>query len=225
MAPQPDDEAVHGRLLHVNYVAGDPAARGEIFLRYYEALKTHLQIYIKRKQLFLRAGDIDALVDEAAIDALESYVNRPASYDPAKRSLGGYLRMAAEGDFKNRLTREVGREAGSESGFVRLEDDAWNNIADEGIDSLDAIEDEHAAAALLSLAGDVVETDTERTVLRLMLERERGTTVYAMALGLTARSPREQRAEVNRIKDRLTKRLKRRFSGGSSDGSDGPGQD
>ncbi len=209
MATQPDDEAVHGRLLHVTYVAGDPAARGEIFLRYYAALKTHLHIFVKRKQLFLRGGDIDDVVDEAAIDALKSYFDRPASYDPARRGLLGYLKMSAEGDFKNRFTREVGREAGLESDFVELDDTGWNNVADGGIDPVDAIEDEQAAAALQARAETVAETDDERIVLRFMLERERSTAVYALALGLTAKTRKEQRTEVGRIKDRLTKRIRR----------------
>ena len=221
MATQPYEEAVEGRLLHVRYLAEDPAARGEIFLRYYEALQTHLRIYVTRKNLFLRTGHIDELVDDAAIDALVSYFARPESYDPGRRSFLGYLKMSAEGDFKNRLTREVGREAGIESSVVRLDDDAWNNVADAGIDPVDAIEDEQAAAALMTLAEDIAESDAERTVLRYMLERERKVAVYAMALGLTARTPKEQRTEVNRIKDRLSKRLKRRFLGGSSDGLDG----
>lgn len=209
MATQPDDEAVHGRLLHVNYVAGDPAARGEIFLRYFEALKTHLHIYVRRKQLFLRGGDIDDVVEEAVIDALTSYFSRPAAYDPTRRGLLGYLKMSAEGDFKNRFTREVGREAGLESDFVELDDTGWNSVADGGIDPVDAIEDEQAAGALLARAETIVETEEERIVLRFMLERERSTAVYALALGITARTPKEQRAEVSRIKDRLTKRIRR----------------
>src|SRR5947199_2443445 len=51
----------------------------------------------------------EALVHEAAGTAIVDFVKHPERFDPSKRSLGGYLRMAAEGDLLNAVEREARR--------------------------------------------------------------------------------------------------------------------
>ncbi len=223
MATLPDDEAVAGRALHISYVAGDPTASSEIFLRYYDLLKEDLRSYIARKGLFLQNGEIDEVADNAALQAIETYLRKPETYNPDLKSLGGYLKMSAQGDFLNLLQREIKREAGNQSGVVRFDFENWNTFAHEDTDLVAEIEDAAAASELLAFAQSCAKNDEDRTVLALMLKFEKRTGVFAEALGIAHLSEKEQRVQVNKIKDRLSKRLKRGYRGGSADGSDEPG--
>src|SRR5215211_3878991 len=88
MATLPEDEAVAGRTLHIAYTSGDPTASGEIFLRFYDLLKDDLREYIARKNYFLLNGEIDEVADNAALQALETYLRNPQTYNPALKTLG-----------------------------------------------------------------------------------------------------------------------------------------
>ncbi len=223
MATLPEDEAVAGRALHIAYTSGDPTASGDIFLRYYELLKEDLREYIARNGLFLRNGEIDEVADNGALQALETYLRKPETYNPDLKTLGGYLKMSAKGDFLNLLQRERTREAGNESGVVRFDFESWNNLVHEDTDLVEEIEDASAAGELLAFARSCAHNDEDRTVLELMVKFEKKTGVFAEALGIAHLPETEQRALVNKIKDRLSKRLKRGYRGGSADGTDEPG--
>lgn len=218
MATLPEDEAVAGRALHIAYTAGDPTASGEIFLRYYDLLKQELREHIARNGLFLRNGEIDEVADNAVLQAIETYLRNPQSYNPDRKSLGGYLKMSATGDFKNLFQREMRREAGNESGVVRFDFEGWNNLVHEDSDLVAEVEDASAADGLLAFAQSCAHNDEDRTVLTLMLKLEKKTEVFAEALGIAHLPDKDQRAQVNKIKDRLSKRLKRSHRGGSADG-------
>jgi hypothetical protein len=223
MATLPDDEPIAGRALHISHVAGDPTASNEIFLRYYELLNDHLREYIARKNLYLQNGETDEVAGNAVLKALETYLRKPDSYDPTLKTLGGYLQMSARGDFLNLLDREIKREAGNTSGIVRFDFEGWNTLAHEDSDLVEEIEDASAASALLTFARSCAHTNEDRTVLALMLTFEKRTVVFAEALGIAHLPEKEQRARVNTVKDRLSKRLKRGYRGGSADGTDEPG--
>ena len=60
-------------------------------------------------------------------------------------------------------------------------------------------------------------------MLAVMLTFEKKTDIFAKALGIAHLPDKDQRAQVNKIKDRLSKRLKRGYRGGSADGTYGPG--
>jgi hypothetical protein len=54
-----------------------------------------------------------------------------------------------------------------------------------------------------------METEVDRRVLRLMVDGERRTAVFAAVLGLDGQPAEAQRREVKRAKDRIKKRLER----------------
>jgi DNA-directed RNA polymerase specialized sigma24 family protein len=72
----------------------------------------------------------NALVQEAAGTAILDFLKAPDRFDPAKRSLEGYLRMAAEGDLRNAIQREV-RRRNREVQFPVELDPAAGNESDE----------------------------------------------------------------------------------------------
>jgi len=221
MATLPEDEAVAGRTLHIAYTSGDPTASGEIFLRYYDLLKDDLREYIARKNYFLLNGEIDEVADNAALQAIETYLRNPQTYNPDLKTLGGYLKMSAQGDFLNLFKRERQREAGNQTGVVRFDFENWNDLVPEDSDLVAEVEDASAASELLSFAQSCAHNDEDRTVLALMLRFEKKTGTFAGALGIAHLPEKDQRAQVNKIKDRLSKRLKRGYRGGSADGTYG----
>ncbi|HVK10334.1 MAG TPA: sigma factor, partial [Gemmataceae bacterium] len=73
----------------------------------------------------------DVLVQEAAGTAILDFLKAPDRFDPAKRSLEGYLRMAAEGDLRNAIQREVRRRNREVQFPVELDPAAGNESDDE----------------------------------------------------------------------------------------------
>ncbi len=219
MATLPKNDAVVGLSLHTRMLADDPVVFDEIYMRYVASLERHLRGYIARKQLFLRAADLDDLVSDAITEAMIGYHRKPESFKPNLRSLGGYLQMSAMGDFLNLFSREVA----AQSKVVEFGEEDWNILTDGRFDPVSQTESEEVMEALQSVAEFAAQTDEDRTVMDLLLQTERKTSVYAEALGIAHLSEKEQRAMVNKIKDRLTKRLRRAYRGGSADGTYGPG--
>jgi hypothetical protein len=204
----PGDERVVGLALHVRYLGGDATARVEIFERYYEHLVVDLRRLVARRQFFLHAEDIQLVIEDAALKAMASYLERPAQYRPERgKTLGGYLRMSAQGDFRNALKAAIARSRAIDVGF---DDEAWNRLADAG-DAAEAVEEAIDAAALRERFAGVPETDEERIVLGFMLDGERSNEPVARALGWPGPFRPEQATAINKIKDRLNKRIKRRF--------------
>src|SRR5262245_43764268 len=119
-----DDEwfrEIHRRLLE-----GDPVAPSELAEEVWERLLGRL------KKNNRRLVGMDFLEDAAA-DALTSYIKRPRQFDPEKRGLLGFLVMAAQGDLRNALARTRRQRHGEvpfESVELQIES---GNRADEGI--------------------------------------------------------------------------------------------
>ena len=86
MASKPELIASHHRLL-----SGDWTAHSGL---------THLVLGPLRVALRCRDGDLRA---DAAVDAIVDYLYHPWKFDPANRSLTGYLQMAASANSKNAL--------------------------------------------------------------------------------------------------------------------------
>lgn len=212
MATQPDDEPSVGRFLDAQLKAGERFAADDIVERYQWHLMRHVRGVRTRKNLYTVTEED---LEEAIFEAFAGYVTKPSRYDPARgKSLLGYLKMAAERDLYNLVDRH--RRASRRD--VPLEDERRNSevaifqgFEDDSADRIDttAVEDR-----IMTLA----ETDEERVVLRLMLDGERETPVFAEALRLTELPPREQTKAVQKIKDRLDKRRRRRFPEGWQDG-------
>src|SRR5688500_14589281 len=87
-----------GYTLHQLLLEGDVTAPARIT----EVFMPLVIDRLRRRYPYLSDPD---LIDTAVEDTLINYFNRPEQYDPAKASLAGYLRMAANGDLLNLLKR------------------------------------------------------------------------------------------------------------------------
>jgi hypothetical protein len=116
--------------------------------------------------------------------------------------------MSARGDFKNDFDAAVARARALVVGF---DEDDWNKLADEA-EAVAAVEDDVDATALRDRFADVPETEEERVVFGFMLDGERSNETVARVLGWPGPFTREQATAIDKIKDRLNKRIKRRFA-------------
>ncbi|MER3421189.1 MAG: hypothetical protein C4290_12015 [Chloroflexota bacterium] len=188
--------------LHQRLLTGDPtvsdAAAHVLLPRIYAALR--------RRRPEVRD---EHLLEEAAATAILEYLARPDKYDPSKLPLTSYLVMAADRDLLNLLQRERRHQLrvvsldDVEHAFV-----AWNDEQDDA----DAIELPPGLTReqVLQALRDKVQDERDRQVLYLMVVvEERRTEVYARVLGIEHLPWPEQRREVKRVKDRITKALRR----------------
>jgi len=199
---QGDDEAAFAAEIQQRLLAEDPVA-SEVFCVHYLPLLT------RRLQAKYRTTDED-LVQQAVTEALLDHIERPARFDPTRRSLRGYLLMAAERDLQNlrahwqhrveqeRLLDPVEFDAATRKRTIEAGDQVGATVAER--DAAD-----RRAARIM----DAAQTEEERRVLRLMMDDEKATEVFAAALGIGHLPPRKQRDRVYAIKDRLIKRARR----------------
>jgi RNA polymerase sigma factor (sigma-70 family) len=197
---QADALHLHQRLLD----GEDPVAAKELAEAYLQPLIDHLAQTCRPAPEDFRKS--------AAEDAVMGLMKNPKSYGPARKELFPYLCMSARGDLLNLLRREARHQRGRIS-LERVEhsSDAGKYLGREEDPSLrlrvaearDAALDPAVAAVLASA------TPEERRVLELRLEGERSTAVIAAAIGLGDRPYAEQKAEVQRLKNRVETRLKR----------------
>lgn len=190
------------RALHERLLASDPLATVDLFYHLAGSL-------LRRLTAKYPTTDPD-LVEQAVSDALLGYFMRPDRYDAGRRSLRGYLFMAAERDLLNLRERERRRQAGIRPADSVELDARARNAWMEGDDLGDRLADEEFVARLQDEAMAVARTDEERIVQRLRLDGERSTGTYAAALGWTDLPPAEQRRRLYLIKDRLDQRMRRR---------------
>jgi RNA polymerase sigma-70 factor, ECF subfamily len=184
---------IHERLLAEDVTA--PAELAEILL---EPLLQRLA------QKYPQLPDPDLLYD-AVTDALMSYIKRPAQFNPAKRTLIGFLVMAAEGDLRNALAK-VKRRRQKEIPLkdVELKVAAGNSKIEAGNSSTEP-EREKLRQALPM----IFEDPKDLAMVELMMSGERTTEAFAEVLKLQHLPLEQQRREVKRHKDRLKKRLER----------------
>jgi hypothetical protein len=143
------------------------------------------------------------LAHEAAGEALVAFLKEPGRYDAGRRSLDGYLQMAAAGDLLNLLRRErrhfPKRRIGVELDGLAGKDRRGDAPRCDDFPALAAVRD--------SLS------ERDRRVYELMRQGERARRIFADALGLTDRPAAEQRAEIKRAKDRILARFRRAAKG------------
>lgn len=201
------DEATTGQVLHARFIAGDPVAPTEIFERYQRLLVRRLEQYRVRKNLYTID---DTMIETAVIQALGNYLTGSDTYDPLRgKTLAGFLLMAAVGDLKNLLGKQRPPDG---MRLVEL-DEADRNSQSERIGAFaDDVVDQMQLDEWREQARAAAESKDERIVLDLMLTGERSNSVYATALGWADPTNQKHARQVNKIKERLSKRLKRRFS-------------
>ncbi len=178
------------------------------FAQLSELALPHLVEFLQRE---FRQVEIH-LHETAAIDSLLTYHDAPEKYDPEKLTLFAYLRMAARHDLLNAIDRsnrqrrplldidepdiqsQLVTEASSESDLFYL--DQWLDNGDSGKQTM-----------LRQFEAELDTTD--RQLFLLMLNGVRETEPYAEIMQLASQPLAEQRREVKRAKDRLTKKLTR----------------
>lgn len=196
--PNLDEE---GLALHVRLLSGDRTATAEIAERYYQRI-----VAIMHKRHKWRP-DPD-VIDEATSDAFVSYFTNPLQFNPEKRSLAGFLQMAAEGDVRNAIARELRHrdhlqpDVALPAGDVEYENEpaARVNVEEEVVENLHPIWEQIDA---------LVHDPLDRQVVRWMMDGERETPAFADLLGITHLPKHEQEREVKKCKDRLVKKIKR----------------
>ena len=155
-----------------------------------------------------RAGSAadPALVEEAVGKAFLDYHNHLERYNPELSSLCDYLVMAAYRDFQTVRQRENQR-----SKWQVLHSD-MAHIADDNVAAVDGAEQSlnrlHAAEVWPHVSAAFTDP-IEREVLTLIIEGVRDTSAYATILGIRQLSEDEQMHHVNRVKNRIKKRLRR----------------
>lgn len=151
----------------------------------------------------------EELFIEAAEDAIIALGKSPKSFDRARgKRLTSYLRMSAKGDLLNILKREARQQIVK---FVEVSDEVGNSPVVEEDPLLQLECQEEAAMASNEVVSPACQglSEAECRAMRLILRRERKTAVFASALGILHLSPKEQKIEVKRVKDKLKMRLKR----------------
>jgi RNA polymerase sigma-70 factor (ECF subfamily) len=192
--------AIHTRLLDQ-----DPTAAAVLV----DLLSDPLCDKLKRHR---KARRFRHLISDAVEDALVSYIKRPEQYQPAKRGLWGYLAMAATGDLLNAIEMErrtLLREkpvADVEHGVGRR-----NRFVVSAASKSDAEGPEYRARVeeLRTAAHGEFTDPRDREVAELMIGGISDMAIFAAVLGIEQLPVRQQRVQVKRCKDRVSKRLQR----------------
>jgi hypothetical protein len=142
----------------------------------------------------------EELIHDATVDALMECRTNPTRYDPGRGvPVAEYLLFTARRDLLNRLDAERRRAA-------------HEDITPDGVLPEPAIAPDEilwsGASSRIALR-HIALTEAERTVFQLWKRGERKTSAYASALRLGPLPIAEQRETVNRIKDRVVRRIRR----------------
>ncbi|HJT59061.1 MAG TPA: hypothetical protein VJ761_21320 [Ktedonobacteraceae bacterium] len=155
-------------------------------------------------------GNSDSvLVEEAVGQALLDYHDKPDRYDPLRASLHSYLAMAAYRDFQNAHAKEQ-RLRGRQ---VSIFDPAFQeqDIADS-LGIADMVEGRLQAEALWQLIDATFPDARERRIVTLLINDIRSPEPYALVMGLGDLPQDERLKQVQLVKNRITRRLRRRIA-------------
>lgn len=187
--------ALHGRLLGGDRLASGPLA---------QALLPFLFGEVARK--FPRMDD--QLVADGVIDAVLDYCARPQQFDASHGvPLDQFLAVAARRNVSNLLRgehrrKERERKVGGEKREADVAlDPAAGNIRQEELREL-----EERKKAMF----DALDDPRDKEILALWLQGVKGPARYAPILCVTDLPERQQRKEVRRHTDRITRFLRRR---------------
>jgi hypothetical protein len=186
--------------LHKRLVNGDDTASADIANLFFDGLVDWL-IAINR------ATVAEELCIQAAEDAWIALITNPASFKPERgKRLGEYLRMSAQGDLRNVLQKE-GKERKKSLELVQLSDDDGKYLETDDDPSL-PLQIQEAAERTDDGVNDGL-SEKELRVRALMQCGERKTAVFADALGINHLEKKEKAAEVQRVKNKIKKRISR----------------
>jgi hypothetical protein len=196
--------------LHRRLMDRDPTAPADLATMFLDQLISWLLEHN-------RSSIPEEMCIEAATDAWEALVKSPASFNPDRRKrLGAYLRMSAQGDLKNILQREMRHRQNRMSlEDVELSAQGGKYLAKEDDPSLPLQIREESGKAVVQVVMPARDglTDAEAQALDLLLQGEKKTHVFALALGIGHLPKKAKQQEVKRVKDKLKKRMQRGIGG------------
>ena len=204
--PDPRGLALHRRLLE-----RDPLAVQELW-SYFDPLARHA-----RHRIYDPAEHED-IANELAMRVIVAMIERPERFDPTRgKGLRGYLLMDLTGDINNYLKKlernpkpvSLNAPIGADGDDVGNEDLLGNLPADDPGPATILLSAE-SRQRVTAIRRAVVTTTAEGIVFDLQyVDGERRTEIFAAALGISELPPRKQAQEVQKLKDRLAKRLRR----------------
>jgi DNA-directed RNA polymerase specialized sigma24 family protein len=202
MNPQPELSNEEALRLHRRLLERDPTAPAKLAVAFFEPLWAWLQATNPTADPHFCA--------EAAATAVLNFGENPQAYDPARLNVGAYLRMAASGDLKNLLRKEQRHQRGRKPwNGVENAPDAGKYLGRDDDPSLplQIAEARRPTAAMRAVLEKL--TDVERRVWELMQLGEHRSSAFAEVMGITHLPKDEKEAEIQRVKDRVGKRMKR----------------
>src|SRR5260370_18809595 len=98
------DDPNFEREIHARLIAGDPTAPDDLATRYLEPVRRHVRV-----RAYKRGIQDHDLVNDATVDAVFDYICHPKKFNPEKASLLRYLKLAAEKDLANAISKHLRR--------------------------------------------------------------------------------------------------------------------
>ena len=186
------------RKIHERLLAADPVAPAELA----EDVWQPLLIELEKRHPRLRGSDF---MRDAVTDALISYIKQPTQFDPAKRSLFGFLVMAAEGDLRNALAKTTRRKRRE----ISIEDvELAGSGGKESLETPDLVT-RLDVRRIHSKIGELFPDPRDREAVQLLIEGERATEAFAKVWGIDRLPTKDRASQVKRNKDRIKKMLHR----------------
>lgn len=178
--------------LHERVLRRDPVAPPEVFRVFMDPI-----LNILRGDLACDPGE----ADEAAFDAVVSYLENPERYDPKRGRLLTYLAGAAKHVLLSRLRSAAAR--------ARREQKYAEHVELQARSPKDELEETVEARLAWERIEKRVKSAKDREALRLILQGEQSTERLAEVYELTSLPTDQKRRAVKRHRDRLMKLLKR----------------
>ncbi|MGH7719589.1 MAG: hypothetical protein ACREON_12200 [Gemmatimonadaceae bacterium] len=197
MSESAGDELI---VLHRRLLDGDRTASEELASRLLEPLCAEIQKDYPRVD--------EQVVNDGVVDAVLDYCARPDRNEASNGSqLHGLLARAAWRNVANTVRGEQRRTRreerfGRESTLTSVEDGSTLGKLVQG-------EDEAERGQRIGRLMQLLPEQADREALRLRLNGERRTHVFARLLGIEHLPVAEQRREVKRVKDRIDKVIRR----------------
>lgn len=202
----PDISPIHlGSTLHARLSSGDPTASAEI-------AEIFLPLLCKQMAFHIQHEPDPQLAEQAVVDALMNYLERPAQYNPTLNpDLLKYLCMSAKGDLANARDSEKRRAKHyaepprdvANSGDVSERETEYADDTDFVTEIL------HRDSEVYVWIREQTQSSTDLHVVELMLEGVHRTEPYAIVLEITHMPYPEQARLVKQHKDRIKARLRR----------------
>jgi DNA-directed RNA polymerase specialized sigma24 family protein len=192
--------------LHDRICLGDVVAPDQLVSECLVPLQAAL-----RRRWFTLPRDV---VEQAAIDAILTYLQRPLAFDPQRcLSLCAYLKVIADRRLTDALRKQmrIKKREISVGGVVELERYQTNRaIEAESAASTGGSDPDTLPPELEKLLMELLPDPRDRRILHLICQGRQETAAYAALLGIGSLPNSEQRRIVKQHRDRILKRLIRR---------------